>query len=83
MSRDCPKGSFVIEKIKEFSAVLANVKLPLKRRKIALKIWYILSAICISLYTWAIVKIEVAGKSAFIICGMMGWLIGIKKHVEK
>ena len=30
-------GSCVIEKIKEFSAVLANVKLSLKRRKIALK----------------------------------------------
>ena len=37
MSRDCPKGSCVVEKIKEFSAVLANVKFPLKRRKIALK----------------------------------------------
>jgi hypothetical protein len=37
MSRDCPKESCFIEKIKEFSAVLANVKLPLKRRKIALK----------------------------------------------
>lgn len=37
MSRDCPKGNCVIEKIKEFSAVLADVELPLKRRKIALK----------------------------------------------
>ena len=37
MSRDCPKESCFIEKIKEFSAVLANVKLPLKRRRIALK----------------------------------------------
>jgi nuclease S1 len=37
MSRDCPNGSCFIEKIKEFSAVMANVKLPLKRRKIALK----------------------------------------------
>ncbi len=37
MSRDCPKGNCVIEKIKEFSAVLANVDLPLKRRKVALK----------------------------------------------
>ena len=37
MSRDCPKRSCVIEKIKEFSVVLENVKLPLKRRKIALR----------------------------------------------
>ena len=37
MSRDCPKRNCVIEKIKEFSAVLENVKLPLKRRKVALK----------------------------------------------
>ena len=29
MSRDCPKKSCFVEKIKEFSAVLANVKLPL------------------------------------------------------
>jgi nuclease S1 len=37
MSRDCPKESCFIEKINEFSAVLANVKMHLKRRKIALK----------------------------------------------
>jgi hypothetical protein len=37
MSRGCPKESCFIEKINEFSAVLANVKLPLKRRKFALK----------------------------------------------
>jgi nuclease S1 len=37
VSRDCPKRNCVVEKIKEFSAVLANIELPLKRRKIALK----------------------------------------------
>ena len=37
MSRDCPKGNCVVEKIKEFSAVLANVELSLKKRKVALK----------------------------------------------
>jgi hypothetical protein len=37
ISRDCPKGNCVVEKIKEFSSVLTNVKLPLKRRKVALK----------------------------------------------
>jgi hypothetical protein len=37
VSRDCPKRNCVIEKIKEFSAVLANVELPLKKRKVALK----------------------------------------------
>ncbi|HIJ50142.1 MAG TPA: S1/P1 nuclease [Nitrospinae bacterium] len=37
VSRDCPKRNCVIEKIKEFSAVLENVKLSLKRRKVALK----------------------------------------------
>jgi nuclease S1 len=37
ISRDCPKGNCVVEKIKEFSSVLTNVELPLKRRKVALK----------------------------------------------
>ena len=37
ISRDCPKRNCVIEKIKEFSSVLTNVELPLKRRKVALK----------------------------------------------
>lgn len=37
MSRDCPKANCVIEKIKGFSSVLANVELPAKRRKVALK----------------------------------------------
>ena len=37
ISRDCPKRNCVIEKIKNFSSVLTNVELPLKRRKVALK----------------------------------------------